>query len=144
MKIDSTTKLCKTRQKIPWSPRPLTIRCNLCKEAKRHSTTQATDACLEQYSKASSKLKKSLIVSRIINSVCQASPEDGFVKEGSRWFEVGDHIAREKIGQRYVNLWLAVFCRRKNYLPDTYIVIIRQLPRPLAFQGMCRSCSFGF
>jgi hypothetical protein len=60
-------------------------------------------AHLEAYKKADSKIQKSLIVSSIVDSVRQASPAGGFVKKGDRsWFEVGDHNAREKVGQRYV------------------------------------------
>jgi hypothetical protein len=56
---------------------------------------------LEQYSAASTKLEKSQIVSGIVDSIRESSRYGGFVKEeDGRWFEVGDHIAREKVGQR--------------------------------------------
>jgi hypothetical protein len=85
-----------------FAPGRLDFICARGKRALGHSGNRRFRAlvhsCLEQYSKTSSKLEKSLIVSRIINSVREASPEGGFfVKEkGGRWFEVGDHIAREK------------------------------------------------
>lgn len=57
---------------------------------------------LESYSEASSKLEKSAIVSAIIQTVRSQSGEGGFVKKDSStglWVEVGDHLAREKVGQ---------------------------------------------
>lgn len=60
---------------------------------------------LEKYSKAQSKLDKSLIVSYIVDTVRQNSLDGGFVKfEDGRYFEVGDHIAREKVGQSFRDL----------------------------------------
>lgn len=51
---------------------------------------------LEAYSTATVKVEKSAIVSKIIDSVRTKSPEGGFVKKiGGRYFEVGDHVARE-------------------------------------------------
>ena len=56
---------------------------------------------LEKYSRANSKLEKSLIVSEIVDAVRASSPGGGFIREkGGIWYEVGDHIAREKCGQR--------------------------------------------
>eukprot|EP00544_Gedaniella_sp_CCMP2646_P007575 CAMPEP_0202497352 /NCGR_PEP_ID=MMETSP1361-20130828/22595_1 /ASSEMBLY_ACC=CAM_ASM_000849 /TAXON_ID=210615 /ORGANISM="Staurosira complex sp., Strain CCMP2646" /LENGTH=267 /DNA_ID=CAMNT_0049128931 /DNA_START=95 /DNA_END=898 /DNA_ORIENTATION=+ len=57
---------------------------------------------LERYNAATSKQEKSRIVSDIVDTIRQASPDGGFVKldplTGS-WREVGDHLAREKVGQ---------------------------------------------
>ncbi|CAB9506441.1 Nitrilase family, member 2 [Seminavis robusta] len=62
---------------------------------------QLVDENLQKYAEASSKLEKSLIVSAIIEDIRMSSPEGGFVKcEKGRWYEVGDHHAREKVGQR--------------------------------------------
>ena len=59
------------------------------------------EANLEKYSLASTKIEKSLIVSGIVDAVRESSPDGGFVKEErGLWYEVGDHIAREKCGQR--------------------------------------------
>ena len=60
------------------------------------------DEQIDTYAKAKSKLEKSIIVSSIVTAVREASPHGGFVREGSNgtWYEVGDHIAREKVGQR--------------------------------------------
>lgn len=55
---------------------------------------------VDEYSSASSKFQKSMIVSHIVDDVRQHSPNGGFVKEeNSCWFEVGDGAAREKVGQ---------------------------------------------
>lgn len=57
---------------------------------------------LPQYFNASSKLEKSLLVSSIVEAVREKSPEGGFVKKDhatGKWFEVGDQLAREKVGQ---------------------------------------------
>lgn len=65
---------------------------------------------LENYSKADTKQDKSHIVSLIVDSVRLASPDGGFVKqENGIWYEVGDHIAREKCGQWYVHMKRGVF-----------------------------------
>lgn len=55
---------------------------------------------LPEYSKASSKLEKGLLVSRVVDAVRDMTPNGGFVKKiGNRWYEVGDAACREKIGQ---------------------------------------------
>jgi hypothetical protein len=57
---------------------------------------------LDRYSDASTKLEKSAIVSTIIGAVRSRSPNGGFVKldpATGRWQEVGDYLAREKVGQ---------------------------------------------
>ena len=57
---------------------------------------------IETYAEATTKLEKSIVVSKIVEAIRSASPEGGFVKkENGRWYEVGDHMAREKVGQRY-------------------------------------------
>mmetsp|Transcript_19870 Transcript_19870/g.30101 ORF Transcript_19870/g.30101 Transcript_19870/m.30101 type:complete len:361 (-) Transcript_19870:304-1386(-) len=57
---------------------------------------------LVPYSEANTKLAKSGIVSSIIMMVRELSPGGGFIKrdaETGSWHEVGDHLAREKVGQ---------------------------------------------
>ncbi|CAB9519758.1 Nitrilase family, member 2 [Seminavis robusta] len=56
---------------------------------------------LPQYNAAKTKLEKSLIVTSIVDSVRDYSPDGGFVKQDSNgeWYDVGDALAREKIGQ---------------------------------------------
>ena len=60
----------------------------------------AIDMSLERYRKAKSKLCRSIVVSDIVDSIRTASPGGGFIKfDDGQWYEVGDHIAREKVGQ---------------------------------------------
>lgn len=71
------------------------------------------DENLQKYSGATTKFEKSLIVSSIVDAVRNSSPEGGFVKEeNGQWYEVGDHIAREKCGQRYVDTVQVVCLQR--------------------------------
>ena len=57
---------------------------------------------LTQYDNARSKVAKSMVVSAIANDVRRQSPTGGFVKQDTdtgMWVEVGEYMAREKIGQ---------------------------------------------
>mmetsp|Transcript_27797 Transcript_27797/g.36240 ORF Transcript_27797/g.36240 Transcript_27797/m.36240 type:complete len:342 (+) Transcript_27797:60-1085(+) len=59
---------------------------------------------LQKYSSATTKLEKSLLVSTIVDTVRDNSPKGGFVKfaeSTGMWHEVGDHLAREKVGQAF-------------------------------------------
>lgn len=90
-------------------PGPFDVICARGKKALNHSGNRRFRAMikanLQKYSMATSKLEKSLIVSGIVDSVREASPGGGFIKqENGKWYEVGDHIAREKCGQRYVRI----------------------------------------
>ena len=54
------------------------------------------------YASAKSRVDKSAIVSAIIDKVRSLSPEGGFIKKDEYsclWYEVGDLMAREKVGQ---------------------------------------------
>jgi hypothetical protein len=85
-------------------PGPLDVICGRGKHILRHPGNHRMRSIiqskLEEYANASTKLKKSAIVSSIVDGVRTASPGGGFVKcEAGQWYEVGDHLAREKIGQ---------------------------------------------
>ena len=57
---------------------------------------------LDRYASCRSKIEKSLIVSEIVDTVRENSQMGGFVKRDRKtgaWFEVGDSVAREKVGQ---------------------------------------------
>lgn len=87
-----------------FQPGPHDVICARGKEAKSHEGnrryTALIDASLDRYSQATSKHEKTVIVSQILDLVRHASPDGGFVKQqNGRWHEVGDHMAREKIGQ---------------------------------------------
>lgn len=104
----SSTNQASNNQMIPLSdtfqPGPMDVICAKGKVALNHSGNQRfremIRSRLEDYSNATSRLQKSFIVSEIVNAVRQASPCGGFIKQKDRrWYEVGDHIAREKTGQ---------------------------------------------
>ena len=102
-------------------PSSFDVICAQGKEAKNHSgnihyRTLITDA-LDQYSKATSKIEKSQIVTDIVDTVTtesNAAGDDsegignigggsgGFIKKDrstGRYYNVGEYFAREKIGQ---------------------------------------------
>jgi hypothetical protein len=57
---------------------------------------------LPAYADASCKVEKSIVVSNIVDAVRTSSPNGGFVKQdevSGHWREVGDRLAREKVGQ---------------------------------------------
>jgi hypothetical protein len=58
---------------------------------------------LDEYSRAKSKLDKSVVLSKVVDEVRQYSPKGGFVKQDTngRWHEVGDFLAREKTSQAF-------------------------------------------
>lgn len=81
------------------------------REAKFHSGSGSflkllKEQYLERYSNAKSKLDKTLIISEIINAVRENSPTGtGFVKKlGNRWYQVEEHLCREKASQSLRNL----------------------------------------
>jgi hypothetical protein len=86
-------------------PGEFDVICGRGKSARDHQGNQlfrvAVEFAIDRYSEASTKIEKSLVVSKIVESIREKSPDGGFVKkESGRWFEVGDHMAREKVGQR--------------------------------------------
>jgi hypothetical protein len=56
---------------------------------------------LPRYNAAKTKMEKSLIVTSIVDAVRDSSPNGGFIKQdrNGMWYDVGDAIAREKVGQ---------------------------------------------
>jgi hypothetical protein len=90
-----------------FQPGQYDVICARGKRALQHEGNKRFRAMIEKnlssYSSAANKVEKSLIVSSIIDCVRKNSPHGGFVKEeNGQWYEVGDHVAREKTGQRYV------------------------------------------
>lgn len=85
-------------------PGPYDVICARGKEAANHCGNVRFREIIQRfkpdYARATSKVEKSLLVSEIVDSVREYSPEGGFVKKfGGRYYEVGDSVAREKIGQ---------------------------------------------
>lgn len=89
-----------------FEPSPYDVICGRGKIAFNHAGNHrfrvTIDIYLQRYSKAKTKLEKSIIVMSIVDIFRQNSPTGGFVKRDTstgRWFEVGDAVAREKVGQ---------------------------------------------
>lgn len=62
---------------------------------------------LDKYLSCRSKCEKSVVVSEIVDTIRDCSHGGGFVKhdlESGRWVEVGDSVAREKVGQALRNM----------------------------------------
>ena len=98
---------CDEMKALPesFSPGPKDVICARGHKAFNHKGNQhfrsLIESHIQEYEKAVTKLDKSAIVSKIVETIRSASPEGGFVKmEGGRWYEVGDHNAREKTGQK--------------------------------------------
>merc|ERR1719469_1766371 len=57
---------------------------------------------LEKYSSTKSKTTKSYIIMSIVDRIRKESLSGGFVKrnkDDGKWYEIGDHLAREKVSQ---------------------------------------------
>ncbi|KAL3939017.1 MAG: hypothetical protein SGBAC_006182 [Bacillariaceae sp.] len=85
-------------------PGDFDVICARGKAAKNHIGNQhfrqKIAESTEEYATATSRLFKSVAVSSVVDWVREASPNGGFVKEiNGMWYEVGDHLAREKVGQ---------------------------------------------
>ena len=94
-------------------PGPTDVICARGKRALEHIGNKRYKGLitkhLQVYSDAKTKLEKSLIVNHIIDAVRNASPQGNFIREENGvWVEVGDAVAREKIGQRYASRFLFV------------------------------------
>lgn len=77
----------------------------LARGARKHTGNKRLVLILEmnlsKYASAKTKLDKSTIVSSIVDSVNEASPEGGFVRKGAGglWYRASEVTAREKVGQ---------------------------------------------
>lgn len=105
--------ISRTKEMIPlpssFSPGPGDVICSKGKLAKSHSANltlrKLIRSSLPEYSECPSKLERSFIVSRIMKTIRDASPDGGFVRNvDGVWYEVGDRNAREKIGQHFRDL----------------------------------------
>ena len=89
---------------MDFTPGPYDVICARGKQAAQHPGNVRFREIIQRfkpdYSQATSKVEKSLLVSEIVDSVREFTPNGGFVKKfGGRYYEVGDSVAREKIGQ---------------------------------------------
>lgn len=105
--------------KSPWSeskrslgykftPGPHDVICARGKGAFNHAGNkrfrQVVESYCTKYKNVQSKIERSAIVSDIIDSIRKFG--SGFIKQEEttgEWFEVGDTIAREKVGQHFRN-----------------------------------------
>lgn len=92
---------------LDFRPSEGSVICGKGKESYHHSGNQRfrqlCEQSLDQYANAKSKLEKTLILGSIVDAVQAVAPVGGFVKQDPStkcWFEVGDDVAREKIGQQ--------------------------------------------
>jgi hypothetical protein len=104
-------------------PGPLDVICARGKAAKTHEGNQryqdTIEHYIERYVKVHCKLQKMAIISEIVTLVRLKSPLGGFVKlkTDGRWYEVGDHFAREKVSQSLRDSLHALYrssCRSKT------------------------------
>lgn len=97
--LESMTKLGND-----YCPSEFDVICARGKGPKNHIGNQRFRQKIEEstpaYANARSRLQKTLLVTTIVQWVRDASPNGGFVKDiDGMWYEVGDHLAREKVGQ---------------------------------------------
>jgi hypothetical protein len=81
-------------------PGPYDVVCARGSEARNHVGNRRfrdlIKSNIDRYSQAATKIEKSSIVSAVIDAIRRDSPGGGFVKEiDGKYFEVGDHAARE-------------------------------------------------
>jgi hypothetical protein len=85
-------------------PSPFDVICAKGRKARDHTGNRrfrlVIDMNLARYQRTHAKICKAMIVSDIVDSIRGSSPNGGFIKmhEG-QWYEVGDHVVREKITQ---------------------------------------------
>ena len=95
------------RQMLPenFQPSERDVICGRGKKCYNHdgniSLRQQVIARMHEYSQTEMKLRKSGIISSVVEQVRRASPDGGFVKQdkSGRWYKVGDLQAREKVSQ---------------------------------------------
>ena len=101
---EKSTKLGgKIRLPASFEPSKYTVLCGRGSKCTKSSGNthlkMLVQSHLDGYSQAKNKIEKTSIVSSIIGTVKDLSPEGGFVKfENGAWWEVEDAFAREKIG----------------------------------------------
>jgi hypothetical protein len=94
----------KTRLPDDFEPFPYSVligRGKTCAEATGNKRLKViASTFLDEYSQAAeSRIDKSIIVSKIVDMIRDATPQGAFVKqEDGIWWEVSDHVARERVG----------------------------------------------
>lgn len=107
----------KTLLPSDYSPCSADVLCGRGKEYYDHPGNkrfrQLVELSLPQYANAPSKLHKTFIVKGIIETIRESG--SGFVRvlEDGSWVDIGDHSAREKVGQTFRQLRPSSAIRRK-------------------------------
>ena len=88
---------------VGFLPSPYSVligRGKTCSEAIGNKRLQVIiSTFLDEYSRTSSRIEKSVIVNRIVDLVYDACPIGAFIKkENGIWWEVSDRVARERVG----------------------------------------------
>ena len=144
--LKATTTVAKMTT-LPQNFEP-TNNCVICgrgKIARNHIGNKRFRALLKKfahkYGDASSKVEKSIVVSEIVETVRQAAkPYGGFVKQscdGKGWVEVGDEMAREKVGSnlrdllhaQYKSSTKAKLVRRRVEITDEVESLVNNNPQ---------------
>eukprot|EP00980_Cylindrotheca_fusiformis_P021047 scaffold8060_cov110-Cylindrotheca_fusiformis.AAC.5 len=125
-------KVKKTPLPANFVPQPYSVligRGKACTNAIGNRRLQVlASSYLEDYNNASTKMEKSVIVSKIVDSIREACPVGAFIRhEGGRWWEVDDVSAREKVGtmirdllsNKYRSSSKAKVARRKKRKQDS-------------------------
>ena len=106
--ISNNSKNDMTQLAEDFQPGPYDVICARGRMAKNHAGNIRYRAIIQstlvRYSQADTKLKKSMIVSEVVDCIRRSSPDGGFVKkdeESGQWYEVGTHLAREKTSQTF-------------------------------------------
>mmetsp|Transcript_27381 Transcript_27381/g.66485 ORF Transcript_27381/g.66485 Transcript_27381/m.66485 type:complete len:149 (-) Transcript_27381:532-978(-) len=93
--------------RIGYAPGGWDVICHSSKETEEHIGNRRFNLCIEihveAYKKAKLRVNKSAVISDIVGSIRASSATGGgfvrFDMETRRWYEVGDKIARDKVGQ---------------------------------------------
>ena len=91
-----------------WKPDNWSVICGRGKDVFSHIGNRRfrvlIDSNLDKYVNSSTKFEKSMIVVELLDIIRDASRGGGFVRQNPKtkqWFEIGDVLAREKIGQTF-------------------------------------------
>lgn len=83
-------------------PGPYDVVCSRGKAAFNHIGNRRFRFMIsnhvEKYNKCKSKVDKSLVVIEIVDMIRELSPNGGFCKKTHTYVDVGDNLAREKVG----------------------------------------------
>ena len=96
---------------LTYTPSPYDVICSKGKKSKNHSGNIFIQTLIAQeyttlYAKADNKFSKSILVSKVMDTIRQKSSANGngrgFIKQDAKtgqWYELGDVYVREKVSQ---------------------------------------------